>query len=238
MKMRLNGVTMVAVGIASMTAFAGCDTGGGDGTEVALQDPTTTFIVDDGTPKGDTTKACASRPDVAGSVALGTGSWGSYQACYSFCPAGSFAYAATLRSEVGQGLGDDSALNGISIDCYNRSTGAYTGSITSNAGFWGTWGTRAVTNPYMTNNPFVGGQMKIEAPQGVDDDTAANAINLLAANGNWSTPSANTGWGSWGTVRQCPGGQAICGVNTRVESPQGGGDDTALNGISVACCTF
>ena len=148
MKMRLNGVTMVAVGLASMTMFSACDTAG-EGTETALplQDPTTAFIVDDGTPKGETTKACATRPDIAGSVTLGSGSWGSWQTCYSFCPAGSFAYAATLRSEVGQGAGDDSALNGISFDCYDRNSGGYTGSITSHAGFWGTWGSAPSPTP-------------------------------------------------------------------------------------------
>lgn len=42
------------------------------------------------------------------------------------------------------------------------------------------------------------------------------------------------GWGSWSD--QCGTGEAVCGVTTRVEGDQGGGDDTALNDLTLTCC--
>lgn len=237
MQMRLNGMTMLAVALASATALSACDNGDAIDSPT-LQEPTDRFIVDEGSSSGDTTKSCNNRSDWVQSVQLGTGNWGTYQACTSFCPADSYAYAAKLRSEVGQGLGDDTALNGIQFDCYRWSDRGYAGSITSHAGFWGSWGSLAVTNPYIIENPFQMGQIKIEGSQGPDDDTAANAVILYAKNGTSSTPSANTGWGSWQPKRGCPTGTAICGVNTKIEGMQGADDDTALNGISIACCTF
>jgi hypothetical protein len=240
MTTRLNGMTMVAAALASMTTLAACDNGEGDPIDSnTLQQPAERFIVDEGSSSGDTTKACSTRSDFVKMQEIGTGNWGSYQACTSFCPADSYAYSATLRSEVGQGsLFDDTALNGIQLDCYRWSDRGYAGSVTSHAGWWGTWGSTANSNPWAIENPFVSAKIKIEGGQGAGDDTSANAVIMVAKNGTSSTPSANTGWGSWTPVRGCPSGTAICGVNTKMESQQGAGDDTALNGISFACCTF
>jgi len=188
---------------------------------------------------GMTEKSCTiPRTDVVGYITIGSGSWGSWQACYDFCPAGSFTYSVILRSESTQGAGDDTAMNGIAIACYNRTNGAYQGYVTSNAGYWGNWVAWANVNPYYTNNPFVSGKMKIEPSQGSGDDTAANIAALKSINGVWIQPDANTSWGSWNSETACPSGSAICGINTRVESTQGSGDDTALNGIAFACCSF
>jgi hypothetical protein len=236
MKTSVNGIGMVAVALGAIAFMPACSNEEGMDT-TALKDPTAAFAAPQGT-TGDTTKACPTRPDLASSFSLANGSFGSWQACYQLCPAGSFAYGTYLRSEVSQGGGDDSALNAIQLDCYNKTTGAYTGFITSQIGPWGTWGARAVTNPYVVGNPIIGGQMKVEGPQGLGDDTAANAVVLRALNGTNSTPPVNTSWGSWQPLRTCAAGQAVCGVNTRVEGSQGVGDDSSLNGIAFACCSF
>lgn len=236
MKTSVNGIGMVAVALSAFAIIPACVNEEGMDT-TPLKEPTAAFAAPQGT-DGDTTKACATRPDLASSFSLANGSWGSWQACYQLCPAGAFAYGTYLRSESSQGIGDDTALNGIQLDCYDRFSGAYMGFVTSQLGPWGTWGPRAVTNPYVVGNPIVGGQMLVESPQGAGDDTAANAVVLLALNGTISQPPVNTGWGSWQPLRACPTGQAVCGVNTRVEASQGAGDDTSLNGIAFACCTF
>lgn len=232
------GITMVAVALGAMALVPACGMGGDDGvTATPLTDPATPFPALQGN-EGDSTKACPTRADWATSYTLAAGSWGGWAACYSLCPAGSFAYAATLRSESSQGPDDDTALNAIQLDCYNRTTGAYSGFVTSGQSNWGSWRARGVTSPYDVSNPFVGGQMKVEAPVGADDDTAANNVNLVAKNGTWTTLAAATSFGSWQPVRSCAAGQAICGVSTRIEGSQGIFDDSALNGIAFACCNF
>jgi hypothetical protein len=227
---------MVALALSAFAIIPGCATEEEMDT-TPLKEPTAAFAAPQGT-GGDTTKSCATRPDWASSFTLASGSWGSWAACYELCPAGSFAYGAYLLSESSQGIGDDTALNGIQLDCYDRVSGAYAGFITSQLGPWGTWGARAVTNPYVVGNPIAGGQMLVESPQGAGDDTAANALVLRALNGTNSAPPVNTGWGSWQPLRTCAAGQAVCGVTTRLEGSQGAGDDTSLNGIAFACCTF
>ncbi|MEG3922417.1 hypothetical protein QUA07_25365 [Microcoleus sp. T3_A4] len=52
------------------------------------------------------------------------------------------------------------------------------------------------------------------------------------------TESLTTGagrWGEWSDIVFCPSGSYAGGYDMRVESPKGGGDDTALNAISLYC---
>ena len=187
---------------------------------------------------GDTQKTCTiPRSDFVGNQTLGSGNWGKWQECYDFCPAGTFVYQVSLRSESSSAA-DDTALNGIALACYNRTNGAYQGYITANWQDFGSWLAWSTSNPYTVANPFVGGQMLIEGPIS-GDDTSANAVRLFSANGNTVQPAAHTSWGSWRSAVYCPAGTAICGLNTRIEAYQGSvWDDTALNGIAVACCRF
>jgi hypothetical protein len=229
---------MVAVALGAMALVPACGMEGDDaGTATPLTDPAAPFPALQGN-EGDSSKACPSRADWASSYTLAAGSWGGWASCYSICPAGSFAYAAYLRSESSQGADDDTALNGIQLDCFNRTTGAYAGFVTSGQSNWGSWRARGTTNPFDVSNPFVGGQALVETPRGAGDDTAANRVDLVAKNGTWTSLSSATGWGTWQPVRSCAVGQAICGVSTRVEGSQGFGDDSALNGIAFACCNF
>ncbi|XP_068130020.1 vitelline membrane outer layer protein 1 homolog [Hyperolius riggenbachi] len=42
-------------------------------------------------------------------------------------------------------------------------------------------------------------------------------------------------WGGWGGTQSCPEGTSARGFSLLVESPQGRGDDTALNAIKLYC---
>jgi len=54
-----------------------------------------------------------------------------------------------------------------------------------------------------------------------------------------STKTVENGyWGGWKGMKTCPDNTYVCGLETRVEGKQGGGDDTAMNGIKMKCCKF
>ena len=246
MKTAMNGWMRVAVALGTLGSGAGlpaCENDGGNAAEsLPIQDPTTEFPANATASAGASTDkaSCVSpRNDITAFMTIGTGSWGSWQTCYDICPANSFAYSVAIRAEASQGAGDDTAMNGIKLECYDRNTGGYMGFITSHAGFWGDWLPRIVPTPYVVGNPYVSGLMRIEAPQGIGDDTAANDVAMRGLmETTFNTPPWATPWGTWGQVAWCPTGTAICGVNTRMEAPQGVGDDTALNGVAFACCNF
>ncbi|XP_046461612.1 vitelline membrane outer layer protein 1 homolog [Daphnia pulex] len=44
-----------------------------------------------------------------------------------------------------------------------------------------------------------------------------------------------TFWGDWGKAEYCPLGEWVIGFALKTEKPQGEGDDTALNSISLKC---
>jgi hypothetical protein len=51
-----------------------------------------------------------------------------------------------------------------------------------------------------------------------------------------SLTSGNAGiWGTWAITKYCPEGSWASGFGQRVEKPQGGGDDTALNSVVLYC---
>jgi len=231
--------SLITVGLAVAAMGCAADTGaeGADSTDgIPLEEAAAPFAANDKT-DGNGEKACTSRGDWTQTITIGSGSWGSW-GCMDFCPNDSFVYNIQLRSEGSQGSGDDTALNGVSMGCFNRFNGAFTGNVNSTIGQYGGWLAGANTSPFATNNPVVGGQMRIEAPQGSGDDTAANALSFRALNGVFSTPTAATSWGSWGGVSSCGAGRAVCGISTRVEASQGSSDDTMLNGVQFACCNF
>ena len=44
-------------------------------------------------------------------------------------------------------------------------------------------------------------------------------------------------FGSFGLWSEsCPVNSAVCGIQARIEGPQGRGDDTALNNVKLFCC--
>lgn len=189
--------------------------------------------------------ACPSRSDIAPVLSnpiMGEGPWGSWEACYHYCPEGSFAYGLRLKSEPSLGSGgDDTALNGVKLRCWNPSTGAFVREEAAAESPWGEYLDYAECSAW--SEPLAGGQMRIEASQGGGDDTSANELigwchDPQLSSGPLITPPTHTHWGTLGSIRSCPIGSAVCGVRTKREPSLGGGDDTAVNGVQFRCCDF
>ncbi|KXZ43365.1 hypothetical protein GPECTOR_92g588 [Gonium pectorale] len=177
-------------------------------------------------------------------LTVGAGMWGDWE--QQSYPCGKFFYNETskkmevvampmnsymLRFESSQGSGDDTALNGISVGCLN---GVANQVEDGDGGDW----TASASCP--TGGYFVGAKMRTEAYQGTSgDDTAANSIVFTCSNQKGTDTNAYSGlWGTWNDYTYCPGESYICGIQVRVEGKQGSGDDTALNGMRIGCCSF
>ena len=159
------------------------------------------------------------------------GDWGHWD----MCPTGQYVYGFRLQSEPHQGGGDDTALNSIALFCAPQNGGPYT-EITSTKGFWGSWSTPQYCSG--TDDPVVAFQMRIEPLQHAGDDTVANDVDLYCKTSGKLEIDAQTAWGEWTNRLSCPSGQAVNGIQTRVESRQGNGDDTALNGVRLRCASY
>ncbi|XP_044138687.1 vitelline membrane outer layer protein 1 homolog [Bufo gargarizans] len=152
------------------------------------------------------------------------GNWGDVQRC----PPDSRAVGFNLKVEESQRKGDDTALNGIGLFCAYPN-GSPAGMITSSVSQWGRWG-----NGLWCQKHLAAFRLQVEPSQSKGDDTAANNMEMLCSDpkhligigGHWGT------YGSWSP--SCYTG--ICAIKTKVEAPQGRGDDTALNDVQFECC--
>ena len=162
-------------------------------------------------------------PDFPGNYSPTDGYWGDWGSSER-CPQGQYVDSYMLKSEGAQGNGDDSALNGIALHCSGGS------NVSSTVSKWGSWG-----YPAYCSGPVTGFAIQIEVPQGDGDDTAANDVALMCRNGNVARAEAKTHWGNWSNFQFCPSGQVVVGLMTRVERPQGDGDDSGLNGVRMIC---
>ncbi|XP_063302510.1 vitelline membrane outer layer protein 1 homolog [Pelobates fuscus] len=156
------------------------------------------------------------------------GNWGTLQTC----PPGLKASGFRLKVEESQGRGDDTALNGIELYCTSGPTTDRNHSITSTVGPWGKW-----TVPIWCRNGFLYRfQLRVEIPQGKDDDTAANNIKFWCTDGS-ALEGQGLDWGDYGTPSStCTRG--ISGMVTKVEPSQGNDDDTALNDVQFECAEY
>ncbi|KXZ45310.1 hypothetical protein GPECTOR_56g407 [Gonium pectorale] len=179
---------------------------------------------------------------VGGWTSVGDGYWGDWKDASFPCTQSYYDAASSSLKTVGlpinsfllrvesDSAADDTALNGISVGCMTGTAN----SIEDGSGFWGDW---TSTVSCSSGGYFVGARMRIESPGG--DDTAANSVVFTCSNARGSDLSAHYGfWGDWTGWTYCPGNTYICGLQVRVEDPVSASDDTAMNGMRIACCSF
>ncbi|XP_066475674.1 vitelline membrane outer layer protein 1-like [Tiliqua scincoides] len=109
----------------------------------------------------------------------------------------------------------------------------YTSILTvPNGARWGRWGPAH----FCSKGHAVGFQIKIEPFVMESDQTGMNAIALLCDDGETITSTIGPKRGRLGPKsNKCAEGY-ICGIQTRVQSPQYVEDDTALNDVKMFCC--
>ena len=116
----------------------------------------------------------------------------------------------------------DSALNGVKLYCDvigSRKNGIF---IASGTDVWGSFG-----KEFFCEGIATGFQLRSEKSQGSwSDDTAANNLRLYC-NQNQNTENSLQGdgmWnGDWTHAQHCFTKQAICGIQTQVETNHGSG---------------
>jgi hypothetical protein len=160
--------------------------------------------------------------------------WGTWSKTI-YCPAGSYVAGYMMKVEGNQKKGDDTALNAVSLWCYNRD-GRMVGGLQPHQGIWGRWGSQAAVCPqgsYATEF-----SLKVEPPQGRGDDTGANSVKFKCSNGAVMEVPGGGAWGTWSNWVIDTGflNSAICGVRAKFEGDQGKGDDTALNDLEFTWC--
>ncbi|MBN2718472.1 MAG: hypothetical protein JXX14_21690 [Deltaproteobacteria bacterium] len=174
------------------------------------------------------------RGDEGAVITVYEGNWGSWSPMDK-CRRGTYARTFALRLEDRRGSGDDTALNGIALWCTDPN-GQNGNLVVSHPGHWGDW------KPYAGECAIQGdfirkAQLKYEEAMGDGDDTAANGFQVKCSD-SIAHQTIQGEWGTWQPMRECPAHQVVCGIQTRVESKRGGGDDTALNGVKLQCCNY
>lgn len=166
----------------------------------------------------------------------GMGIWGG-EGPEEICPENMRACGIQHKGEDNQQGGDDTALNGIKLLCCQNNIGiTNVKEIGSYIGPFGDWRSQA----FCPMGSYIRGfNHKWEGDQGSGDDTASNGVSVICSDSAgtvlnpWQGPFGN--WQS--NFVSCQIGEYVCGLKTKVEGNQNGGDDTGMNGLSMRCCS-
>lgn len=174
------------------------------------------------------------RSDDVGEVNPGEMPWGHWRATAT-CPEGTWASGFLQRVEPEQGpKKDDTALNSVKLVC-TKPGGAAPSEVSSHDGFWGNWSPRVMcpAGQWLTQ-----ARLRNERSQGGNkDDTASNDTGFKCSGGAELKAANGTPWGTWTSYAACPGHAALCGISIKLEDKKGNGDDTAMNGMRLRCCS-
>uniref|UniRef100_A0A672K9U8 Vitelline membrane outer layer 1 homolog b n=1 Tax=Sinocyclocheilus grahami TaxID=75366 RepID=A0A672K9U8_SINGR len=107
----------------------------------------------------------------------------------------------------------------------------------SNGMRWGSWG----RSEFCPNGTYAKGFNGVEevrfVMEGSKHETLSFMLNLkFNCSGVYEMVGEGAAWGEWGEWSPTCQGRGICGIRTRIEEPQGFGDDTALNDVIMYCC--
>ncbi|KAM6093567.1 LOW QUALITY PROTEIN: vitelline membrane outer layer protein 1 homolog [Chlamydotis macqueenii] len=143
------------------------------------------------------------------------GKWGTWQFCHY-----GYANGFVLKVELSQSGRDDTALNGTCL-CWQGDS-----VIQSWVGEWGTW-----TNFQVCPGGYlISFSLRTKKSQGGGDNTAANNIQFRCSHATVLVGDGLSGrFGPWG--KSCN----VCGLQTKVDPPEGLQDDIALNNVKFCC---
>jgi hypothetical protein len=147
--------------------------------------------------------------------------WGEWKE-WEYCPQDSYVVGMQLKTEAYAGVfSDDSALNGIKFYCDVIGSQKNEISIASGTDEWGSFG-----REYFCEGVSTAFQLRSEKSQSfLADDTAANNLRLYC-NGHDADylEGDGTEFGDWTQTQKCFTKQAICGIQTQVETNHGSGE--------------
>ena len=160
----------------------------------------------------------------------GYGTWGGFE----YCKNGVFASGFLLRAQKYiSKKADDTGANAVCLKCGDST------DVCSKMAQWGKWKNlqECPAGSYLS-----GWRQNVEAPLGgglSEDDTSLNNVEYKCRDGDtWALKKVlrveASIFGKWSRWRECPLGQFICGINTKVEDPNS--DNTGLNDIEHQCC--
>ena len=162
------------------------------------------------------------------------GNWGNWHGDV-VAPNGCYVDGICVRYEAPIGSGDDTALNGIQMHVSSLpGRGESSNNVVVHPGHWGNWRPWV----YAPDGYYIAGmRARFEPWQRGGDDTALNGIEAICCsfqnNAIKRVMVEKGNWGEWGPDAMVPLGWCVAGLQVRVESPIGSGDDTAMNGIRL-----